>query len=629
MARGEQFLNALGSRVLVGDGAMGTAMMRRGVGADECFEALNSSRRDLVRDIHRGYVAVGADVLESNTFRANRPHLERFGLGDKTFEFNYRGARLARSVAGRNVFVAGSVGPLGVDRRDRMPSDEERQTFFAEQLAALAAGGVDLFLFETFTDLEELRSALRAAKSAASGVPVLAQMAFYEGHGSLQGVSIGRAIEEMIAEGAVGVGVNCGRGFSDALAVVRQMAALTDVPISAYPNAGLPDVRDGRLVYSQSPAYMAEMSAAIVAMGANLIGGCCGTDPTAIGAIADRIRGLPLAKRDRATVPAEPASEADSATPEAPPPAGFLSERGTRPLIVVELDPPRGLETDKVIAGARVLRDAGVDLISMAENPLGSIRMGNVGMAYLVRREAGVEPLVHFTGRDRNTLGLHSDLMGAAALRIRHVLCITGDPAGDRRAGGPTGVTSVYDVNSIGLTGIASSLNRGRTTHGVDIGRSAEFTIGVAFNPNFRTMDGQIKKLTQKVEAGAQFALTQLCYDEERIAEIESATAACGIPVLPGIMPFVSHRNALFTKHEVPGVNVSDEIVARMEGLPKGERSHQEGLDIAKGLIRASLRAGSPGAYLVAPFNRADLAAELVRYVHSEWASIHGPAQDA
>ncbi len=628
MARGEQFLNALRSRVLVGDGAMGTALMRRGVGADECFEALNTSRRDLVRDIHRGYVAVGADVLESNTFRANRPHLDRFGLGDKTFEFNYRGARLARSVAGRSVFVAGSVGPLGIDRRDRIPPDEERQTFFAEQLAALAAGGVDLFLFETFTDLEELRSALRAAQSAAPDVPVLAQMAFYEGHGSLQGVSIGRAIEEMIVEGAVGVGVNCGRGFADALAVVRQMAPLTDVPISAYPNAGLPDVRDGQLVYTQPPAYMAEMSAAIVEAGANLIGGCCGTEPAAIRAIADRIRGLPLVPRVQPTVPAVPI-EPDDGPADVEPAEGFLADRGERPLIVVELDPPRGLKTEKVIAGARVLREAGVDLVSMAENPLGSVRMGNVGMAYLVRREAGVEPLVHFTGRDRNALGLHSDLMGASALGIRHVLCVTGDPAGDRRAGGPTGVTSVYDVNSIGLVGIAAALNSGETKHGVDIGRPAGFTLGVAFNPNFRSMDGQIAKLHKKVAAGAQFALTQLCYDETRIGEIESATAECGIPVLPGIMPFVSHRNALFTQHEVPGVVVSDEIVARMEGLPKGERSWQAGLDIAKGLIDAALRGGSPGAYIVAPFNRADLAAELVRHAHAEWAALRARAAEA
>lgn len=623
MARRQQFLSALRSRVLVGDGAMGTALQRRGVGSDECFEALNSSRRDLVRDVHREYVSAGADLLETNTFRANRPHLERFGLAEKTFEFNYRGARLARSVAGRGVFVAGSVGPLGIDRRDRTPSDEEREEAFAEQLSALAAGGVDLFLLETFTDLDEIRAALRAAGTVASDVPVLAQMAFYEGHGSLTGVSIGRAVEELLAEGALGVGVNCGRGFADALAVVRKMAAITDVPLCAFPNAGLPDVREGRLVYEQPPAYMAEMAVAIADAGANLIGGCCGTDARAVTAIAERLRGRGLAKRTRTTVPAEPAEPPAEAPPEAP---GFLARIGKEPLIVVELDPPRGLRTAKVVEGARMLRDAGVHLVSMAENPLASVRMGNVGMAYLVRREAGVEPLVHFTGRDRNALGLHSDLMGAAALGFRHVLAITGDPAGDRRAGGPTGVTSVYDVNSIGLVGIASALNRGETAHGVDIGRPAGFTIGVAFNPNFRTMDGQVKKLRQKVDAGAHFALTQLCYDEERIARIPEATRECGVPVLPGVMPFVSHRNALFTQHEVPGVSVPDEVVARMEGHATKERAAEEGLEIARGLLRAALRAGAPGVYLVAPFNRAELAVELVRFVREEWGAMH-PAQ--
>ena len=619
MARQQQFLNALRSRVLVGDGAMGTALMRRGVGSDECFEALNSSRRDVVRDVHREYVSAGADLLETNTFRANRPHLERFGLAEKTFEFNYRGARLARSVAGRGVFVAGSIGPLGGDRRDRTPTDEEREEAFAEQMSALAAGGIDVFLLETFTDLDEIRAALRAAGSVAADVPVLAQMAFYEGHGSLSGVSIGRAVEELLAEGAMGVGVNCGRGFADALAVVRQMSAITDVPICAFPNAGLPDVRDGHLVYSQSPAYMAEMAASMAAAGANLIGGCCGTDARAVAAIAERLRGRTPAKRARVRVPAEPVAPA---APEAPETTGFLAKAGKEPLIVVELDPPRGLQTEKVIAGARLLRDAGVDLVSMAENPLASVRMGNVGMAYVVRREAGVEPLVHFTGRDRNALGLHSDLMGAAALGFKHVLAITGDPAGDRRAGGPTGVTSVYDVNSIGLVGIASALNRSETAHGVDIGRPAGFTIGVAFNPNFRTMDGQVKKLRQKVEAGAHFSLTQLCYDEERIAQITRATADCGIPVLPGVMPFVSHRNALFTQHEVPGVRVPDEVVARMEGHSSKERAAEEGLDIARGLIRAALRGGAPGVYLVAPFNRAELAVELVRFTRSEWSAM-------
>ncbi len=622
MARGEQFLSALRSRVLVGDGAMGTALIRRGVGSDECFEALNSSRRDIVRDVHREYAAAGADVLESNTFRANRPHLARFGLADKTFEFNYRGARLARVIAGRGVFVAGSVGPLGCDRRDRTPSDEEREDAFAEQMSALAAGGVDLFLLETFTDIDEIRAALRAAAAVAGDVPVLAQMAFYEGHGSLSGVSIGRAVEELLAEGASGVGVNCGRGFADALAVIRQMAGICDVPLCAFPNAGLPDVREGRLVYEQPPAYMAAMAAAIADAGANLIGGCCGTDARAVAAIAERVRGRPLARRSPApaVVPAAPAAPAVPDEPVAP---GFLAALGKEPLIVVELDPPRGLLVEKVVEGARLLRDAGVHLISMAENPLASVRMGNVGMAYIVRREAGVEQLVHFTGRDRNALGLHSDLMGAAALGFGHVLAITGDPAGDRRAGGPTGVTSVYDVNSVGLVGIAAALNRGETTHGVDIGRPAGFTIGVAFNPNFRSMDGQVKKLEQKVAAGAHFALTQLCYDEERIALIPASTQGCGIPVLPGVMPFVSHRNALFTQHEVPGVRVPDEIVARMEGHPSKERAAEEGLAIARGLVAAALRAGAPGVYIVAPFNRADLAVELVKCVRSEWPASH------
>lgn len=617
MGRSEQFLEALKSRVLVGDGAMGTALRLRGIGDDECFEALNTTNRAAVREVLESYVAAGSDVIETNTFRANRVHLAKFGLAEKVFEFNYRGARLARSVAGRAVFVAGSVGPLGSGGSEgKELSDGKRVEAFAEQMNALAAGGADLFLLETFTSLSEIRCAIRGAKKAAKGVPVLAQMAFYEGQGSLGGVSIGAAIEEMLAEGADGVGVNCGRGFADALAVVEKMAALTGVPISAYPNAGIPDLRDGRLVYEQPVGYMAEMAARMAQAGANLIGGCCGTDHRAISAIAARIRGRALSPRRRGAADAAPAvPKTPAEAPPDPRKTSFLARLGKEPLIVVELDPPRGMLTEKVVEGARLLRAAGAHLISMAENPLASIRMGNVGMAYVIRRDAGVEPLVHFTGRDRNTLGLHSDLMGAAALGIRHVLAITGDPAGSREGG----VTSVYDVNSVGLVKIIASLNASRTIHGVDTGRSTGFTVGVAFNPNFRTMTGQVKKLQQKVEAGAHFSLTQLVFDEARIAEIREATDPCDIPVLPGVMPLVSMRNALFVKNEVPGVTVPDSVIAKMEAAPAGDAAREAGLEIARGLIRAALRSGAPGVYIVAPFNRADLAAELVTFARETW----------
>lgn len=616
MGRPEQFLEALRSRVLVGDGAMGTALQHAGVGHDECFEALNSKSRDVVRKIFESYVAAGADVLETNTFRANRVHLATFGLAEKVFEFNYRGARLARSVAGRHVFVAGSVGPLGTAGPEAKDlSDAKRMEMYVEQTSALAAGGVDLLLLETFTNLSEIRAAIRAAKKAAKGLPVLAQMAFYEGQGSLGGVSIGAAIEQLLAEGADGVGVNCGRGFADALAVVEKMAALTDVPISAYPNAGLPELRDGRFVYEQPVSYMAEMAARMADAGANLIGGCCGTDQRAIAAIASKVKGRALAARKRGPLVEVAPEPKPAAAVEDPRKHGFLTRLGKAPLVVVELDPPRGMVTDKVVEGARILRSAGVDLVSMAENPLASIRMGNVGMAYVVRRDAGVEPLVHFTGRDRNTLGLHSDLMGAAALGIKHVLAITGDPAGSREGG----ATSVYDVNSIGLVKIAAALNASRTIHGVDTGRPTGFTIGVAFNPNFRTMTGQVKKLHQKVEAGAHFALTQLVFDERRIAEIQDATAQCGIPVLPGVMPLVSLKNALFVKNEVPGVVVPDEVVDAMKAAAPGEAARAVGLDIARRLLRAALKSGAPGAYIVAPFNRADLAGELATFVREEW----------
>ena len=628
MGRSQRFLDALRTRVLVGDGAMGTELHARGHATDECYESLNTKARDAVREVLAAYVNAGADVIETNTFRANRTHLDTFGLGDKVFEFNYRGARLARAAAGRDVFVAGSVGPLSVaaDPDAETVSDTKAVHTYEEQIGALAAGGVDLVLLETFTDLRQIRAAIRAARSAAPDLPVLAQMAFYEGHGSLGGVSIGQAIEEMLAEGASGVGVNCGRGFADALRVVEKMAALTDVPISVYPNAGLPEVREGRLVYRQTPAYMAEMAERMAALGVNLIGGCCGTDAKAIAAIAARLKGRALSPRVRTRIYVTEPADAPSASPKSDSPTSapagrdegsILRRLGKEPLIVAELDPPRGMKTERVLEGARLLREAGAHLVSMAENPLASIRMGNVGMAYLVKRDAGAEPLVHFTGRDRNTIGLHSDLMGAAALGVRHVLAVTGDPAGARESG----ITSVYDVNSIGICKIVASLNAGRTLHGVDIGRPAGFTLGVAFNPNFRTMTGQVKKLRQKVDAGAQFALSQLVYDRERMAEIPEGVAPAGIPVLPGVMPLVSHRNTLFMHHEVPGVRIPDAILARMEKHPTGPDAEKEGLDIAREMIDAALAAGAPGIYLVTPFQRADLTASLVTYVRQAWRS--------
>ncbi|MCE9634467.1 MAG: bifunctional homocysteine S-methyltransferase/methylenetetrahydrofolate reductase [Planctomycetes bacterium] len=619
MGRSQRFLDALRTRVLVGDGAMGTELHARGHASDECYESLNTKARDAVREVLAAYVNAGADVIETNTFRANRTHLDTFGLGDKVFEFNYRGARLARAAAGRDVFVAGSVGPLSVAANPGAEhvSDSKAVHTYEEQMGALAAGGVDLILLETFTDLRQIRAAIRAARSAAPELPVLAQMAFYEGHGSLGGVSIGQAIEEMLAEGASGVGVNCGRGFADALRVVEKMAALTDVPISVYPNAGLPEAREGRLVYRQTPAYMADMAERMAAVGVNLIGGCCGTDAKSIAAIAARLKGRALSPRVRGRIDVvEPsAASAAAATPTAPVETSILRHLGKEPLIVAELDPPRGMNTERVLDGARKLREAGAHLISMAENPLASIRMGNVGMAYLVKRDAGAEPLVHFTGRDRNTIGLHSDLMGAAALGVRHVLAVTGDPAGARESG----ITSVYDVNSIGICKIVTALNEGRTLHGVDIGRSAGLTLGVAFNPNFRTMTGQVKKLRQKVDAGARFALSQLVYDRARMAEIPEGVRACGIPVLPGVMPLVSHRNALFMHHEVPGVHLPEDILARMEKHPTGPDAENEGLDIAREMIDVALAAGAPGIYLVTPFQRADLTATLVTYVRKAW----------
>ncbi len=618
MPRLSSVADALRTTVLVGDGGMGSMLYARGVPLDTSYDGLNLGRKALVRQIHEEYVAAGADIIETNTFGGNRSRLRHHGLEDKVAEVNYQGVRLARRAAGRKAWVAGAVGPLGRSvRGERDLTVPEKEEIFREQVTALAMGGVDLFILETFLDLEELLAALRAARQA-TDLPVIAQLAFFDVTGTSGGVPLLRAVRALEAAGAQGVGVNCGRGFNDALQVVREMARRTDLAISAMPNAGLPSLVEGRFVYLATSEYMAATAVQMADAGANLVGGCCGTTPRDIAAIAEALGDRALTARPP-RLPDPPPAEPRAPRREAPPPAGFLDGLGEdRPLVVVELDPPRGLRYAKVIEGGRRLAEAGVDLVSMAENPLATVRMGNVAMAYLMKRDAGIEPLVHFTGRDRNLIGLQSDLMGAVALGIRNVLAITGDPAG---TGESMGAKSVFDVNSIGLVSVLEGLNRGELKTGAPTGRRAGLTVGVAFNPNVKRLDTQVRRLERKIEAGAHFALSQIVFDPDKVRAMYEAVNGMGFPVLVGVMPLRSHRNAEFLANEVPGVTVPDVVLERMRAISDPAAARAEGLAVAREVVDVALDCGAPGVYVVPPFNDADAALDIVRHARERWAA--------
>jgi len=592
----------------VGDGAMGTLLYSMGVSHREPFEVVNLQRPQLVRDIHRRYVEAGAQLIETNTFGANADRLKDHGHEGEATRINETAARLAReAAAGKDVFVAGAVGPLTREsgRRSGGLSEPDKKAIFKEQITALANGGVDLILLETFTDFDSLRIAYESAREACD-LPVVAQMAFLERTGTLQGDEPIATLTEIWRLGADVVGINCGRGPRLILEILERFAPRTGQPLSAFFNSGSPDLVNGRYMYLVRAPYLAEMAERLVDIGVNIVGGCCGTTPEVIAAIAERLHYRSVTVRPSRPLPPRPRVEV-GAEPIFPP--GFLDAPPERASIVAELDPPRGLDYERVIEGARRFGEVGVDLVSVAENPLASPRMGNVAMGLLMKQHAGVEPLVHFTCRDRNLIGLQSDIMGAHALGLRHVLCITGDPV---PFGGEFGAKGVYDVASFGLVKLVSGLNRGVNAAGASIQIPTQLRIGVAFNGNVKHLHVQVERLQRKIELGAHFAMTQPCWDPERIREIYAATRDLPIRLYMGVMPFASERNAEFLHNEVPGMTVPDEVRARMKGL-RGQAGRDRGCEICEEILDV-IAEHSSCVYLITPFNHYDTTARLAEY---------------
>ncbi|GAM09604.1 bifunctional homocysteine S-methyltransferase/5,10-methylenetetrahydrofolate reductase [Geobacter sp. OR-1] len=598
-------IDRLKNEILVGDGAIGTMLYAKGVGLEVNFEHLNLVRPELVLELHREYLAAGAQVIETNTFGANRSRLQTIGLEAKVAEINRRGAAIARQAAGETRLVAGSIGPLArLKGEEKLLPAKEQQGIFLEQAEALAAGGVDLLLLETFSDLDQAINAVVAAKS--TGLPVIASMAFVEGGRTASGFTVEEVAQGLTAAGADILGTNCGAGPLELLRIVRRLASATRLPLAAYANSGFPEFVDGRRIYRCTPEYFAGMAAEMAAAGATLIGGCCGTTPDHIRAVALRLAGMKAAPRAMIL----PGSTDGLSAVETVLRPGFLSDWGKRPIITVELDPPAGMDTARVLAGSRELKRAGADAINLAENPLARVRVGNIALGSIIQNEIGIEVIPHITCRDRNLLGLQSDLMGAGLLGIRNILAVTGDPA---RLGDQSGASSVYDLNSFQLIKLIADLNRGFNAVGNRIGAGTGFTIGCAFNPNSPKMQVQVGRLEKKIASGAQFVQTQPIYEPEVLDAMLRDTAHLGIPILPGILPLVSERNCEYLHNEVPGIIIPENIRRRMKGKDK-EEGVREGLAIAREFI-ASARDRVGGFYLIPPFGRCAIAVELIRFI--------------
>jgi methionine synthase I (cobalamin-dependent)/5,10-methylenetetrahydrofolate reductase len=599
-------------RVHVIDGAMGTMLYSHGVFVHVCYDEINLTRPELVRDIHAAYVKAGAEILETNTFGANPVKLSSYGLDGETEQVNTAAARLAREAAGTRACVVGAIGPLGIRIEPFGPTGrDEAEAYYGRQVEGLLAGGVDGFILETFSDVDELHAALRAVR-ARSALPVIAQMTIVESGKTAYGTDVETIAQRLTAMEADVVGLNCAVGPAGMLEAIERMAAVTDRPLSAQPNAGLPrDVGD-RKIYLASPEYMARYARRFIEAGARFVGGCCGTTPEHIRKIREQVatlqprRAPAVTVRDARTAPAgaEPAPLAQRSR------WGAKLAQGTF-LKSVELLPPKGWRADELIARARRLREAGVDAVNLLDTPRAQSRMGVLPSAMLIEREAGLEADAHYTCRDRNMLGMISDILGAAATGLRNILIVTGDAP----VMGPyPDATAVFDIDSIGLTNVVRRLNCGLDPGGNTIGEPTRYVIGVGVNPGAVDLELEIRRFYWKVDAGADFAVTQPVFDATQLADFLDRISDFRIPLLASIWPLVSLRNAEFLANEVPGVTVPPRVIERMRAAQaRGEdAAAAEGVRIAREVL-ADVRALVQGVQLAAPLGRIERALEVLQ----------------
>ncbi len=603
------FLEELKSSVLCGDGAMGTELMSSGVPVDVCFEELNVSAPDVVSRIHDSYVQAGARLIETNTFGANGARLSKHGLQSRVKELNQAAIRLARqSIGGRPIYLAASIGPLGIADPQTECQNTDRADLFREQAEAILDAGADVVFLETFLDFDEIRIALDAVRKFDDKIPVICSMVSSEEGRLPSSLPITQAFRELVRLGANVVGVNCVTGPHAMLRILRRIP--TEFLISAFPNAGYPRYHNGRFLYNAAPEYLGQAAKEFVAQGASLIGGCCGVGPQHIREVAKAIAGLkPVRSKPVIQWIAEPELKAERRPAE----TSILELMASgQTVVVTELDPPKTLDLEKYFTAAQALIDAGSDAITLADNSLAILRVSNLAIGAILKQRYNIMPLLHISCRDKNLIGLQSELMGIAALGIRHILPLTGDPA---KFGDHPGSSSVYDVNSVQLMEIIRGLNKGYNFAGKNIKYPTDFVMGCTFNPNAKNLDAQIARLERKIAAGARYVMTQPVFDQILVKQMHSRTKHLGVPILTGVWPLLNGKQTEFLHHEVPGIIVPDEIRSRMAGT-EGQQGRRQGIEIAKDVVRAVLEY-FPGIYLITPFLAYDTTAELAQFVRN------------
>lgn len=601
------FLKQLQNRLLIGDGAMGTLLYTHGV--DRSFEQINLTHPEQVQQIHEAYIEAGSDVIQTNTYGANYIKLARYGLEEQVKKINSEAVKIARKASHNDTFVFGSIG--GIHGTQAVTgSIEEIKRSFREQLYSLLLEDVDGLILETYYDLDELKSVLTIAREE-TNLPIITNVSIHEPDVLENGTPLATAFKELEQLGADVVGINCRFGPAHIVTSLEPVPLLDKAFLSAYPNASLPAYRDGKLYYENEPDYFERAARDLREQGVRLFGGCCGTTPDHIRALAKGVKGLEpiqtkeVIKREEIQIKSR-RTKRGKTLPE------LAKERHT---IIVELDAPKHLDLTEYIEGAKALKETGIDAITLADSSLASPRISNVAVATILKEKLGINPLVHLTCRDRNLIGLQSHLMGLHTLGIEEILAITGDPT---KIGDFPGATSVFDLNSFKLIEHIKRGNEGISFSGKSLREKTNFSVAAAFNPNVANMMRAVQRLERKVESGADYILTQPIYSSEKIVELAEATKHIDIPIFVGIMPLTSTKNAEFLHNEVPGIELTNDVRDRMrEVAGNREKSAQVSIDISKGLLDTALEHFN-GIYLITPFMRYEIVVTLIEYIQEK-----------
>lgn len=607
----QNFMDYIENDVVIFDGAMGTRLYEKGVYINRVYDELNLSQSALIKEVHQEYLDAGAMVLETNTFGANRFKLEPHGLAEKLEVINFQAAKLAREVAGDKAWVAGAIGPLGIRIEPwGKTSVQEAEDAFYEQAKGLLAGGVDLFILETFFDLNEMHQAIKAVRRL-TDKPIIASMTINEDGNALYGTSVDVFTAKLDEWGADVIGLNCSVGPKTMFDAIEKMHGITSKPLIAQPNAGLPKVVDGRMIYLCNPEYFGEYARRFIQLGVRAVGGCCGTTPEHIKWVANAVRSLtPGGKKAISQIlKSDVKTETEVALISQKDKSAFGEKLAAKKFIVTaELTPPKGCDADSVIVKAQQLKDIGIDAINIPDGPRASARLSPLALALLIEKKVGIETILHYCCRDRNILGIQSDLLGAYALGLRNILAITGDPP---KVGNYPQATAVFDIDSIGLVNIVNRLNHGHDLGNNPIGRPTGFVCGVGANPGAIDPDLEVRRFEWKVDAGAEYAITQPVFDVDLLERFLEKIKHVRIPIFAGIWPLTGLKNAEFMNNEVPGAAVPEEIMERLRKANSIEAQREEGIMIAREALER-VKKLVDGVQLSVPFGRVENIVKII-----------------